>query len=93
MSEDELIQKCDAIIIETDVWNMVHVAKKCVAAGKHIHMDKPANGNYEDYKAVLETTKLKNLVFQLDDMYRYNPAILKCIEAVKNGDWNYVYFG
>ncbi len=86
MSEDELIEQCDAIVIETDVWRMLQTAKKCVAAGKHIHMDKPANGSYEDYKAVLGAAKEKELVFQLGYMYRYNPAIIKCMEAIKSGE-------
>ena len=29
--------------------------------------------------------RVKNLVIQLGYMYRYNPAVQKCFEAVKNG--------
>jgi predicted dehydrogenase len=36
---------CDAILVETDVWNLTEIAKKCVLAGKHIHLDKPASAN------------------------------------------------
>ena len=43
-STEELISKCDALLIETDVWNLTETAKKCIDAGKHIHMDKPASG-------------------------------------------------
>ena len=63
----------------------------CVDAGKHIHMDKPASGTLEEYKYILDTAKEKNLVVQLGYMYRYNPAVLKCFEHIKNGDLGEIY--
>ncbi len=85
-SVDELIEKCDAILIETDVWNLTAIAQKCVDAGKHIHMDKPASGTLEEYKKMLDTAKNKKLVVQLGYMYRYNPSIKKAFEMIKNGE-------
>jgi predicted dehydrogenase len=63
----------------------------CVDAGKHIHMDKPAGGTLEEYKYVLDTAKEKKLAVQLGYMYRYNPAVLKCFEHIKNGDLGEIY--
>jgi|LSQX01.2.fsa_nt_gb predicted dehydrogenase len=91
MSEGELLEKCDAILIETDVWNLTQTAKRCVEVGKHIHMDKPANGNYEEYKHVIENAQAKNLIVQLGYMYRYNPAIKSCIDAVKSDKLGEIY--
>lgn len=88
---DELIEKCDAILIETDIWDLTATAKKCVAAGKHIHMDKPASGTLEEYKEVLDIAKESNLTVQLGYMYRYNPAIKKCIEQVQSGKLGEIY--
>ena len=88
---DELIGKCDAILIETDVWNLVQNAKKCIDAGVHIHMDKPANGSIEEYKALLEKAKSKKLTVQLGYMYRYNPAVRKAFELIENGELGEIY--
>ena len=85
MSIDEVIEKSDAILVETDVWNLTEIAQKCIDAGKHIHMDKPASGTLSEYKHLLDTAKEKGLVVQMGYMYRYNPAILKTIEMIKNG--------
>lgn len=85
LSVDEIIEKSDAVLVECDVWNLTKTAKMCVDAGKHIHMDKPASGTIEEYKAVLDTAKEKNLVVQLGYMYRYNPAIQKCLKLIKDG--------
>ena len=91
LSVEEVIEKSDAILIESDVWDLTKYAKMCVDAGKHIHMDKPASGTLEEYKYILDTAKEKNLVVQLGYMYRYNPAVLKCFEHIKNGDLGEIY--
>ncbi len=91
LSVDEIIDKSDIVFIECDVWNLTETAEKAVKKGKHIHMDKPASGSVEEYKRVLDMAKEKNLVVQLGYMYRYNPAIKKCIEMVKNGELGEIF--
>lgn len=91
LSVDEIIEKSDAVLVETDVWNLTETAQKCIDAGKHIHMDKPASGTLDEYKTLLDTAKAKNLIVQLGYMYRYNPAIIKCLEHIKNGDLGEIY--
>ena len=91
MSVEEIIESSDAVLVESDVWDLTKYAKMCVDAGKHIHMDKPASGTLEEYKYVLDTAKSKNLTVQLGYMYRYNPAVLKAFEHIKNGDLGEIY--
>ena len=91
LSVDEIIEQSDAVLVETDVWNLTEIAQKCIDAGKHIHMDKPASGTLAEYKHLLDTAKAKKLVVQLGYMYRYNPAIKRCLEHIKNGDLGEIY--
>ena len=91
MSVEEILEKSDAILVESDVWDLTKYAKMCVDAGKHIHMDKPASGTLEEYKYVLDTAKSKGLAVQLGYMYRYNPAVLDCFRRIKNGDLGEIY--
>ena len=91
MSVAEVIERSDAIMVESDVWDLTKYARMCVEAGKHIHMDKPASGTLEEYKALLDLAKEKDLVVQLGYMYRYNPAVLKCLEHIKNGDLGQIH--
>lgn len=88
---DELIDKCDALLIETDVWDLTEIAQKCIDAGKHIHMDKPGSGTLPEYKHMLDTAKDKNLIVQLAYMYRYNPAVQRCLELIKEGKLGEIY--
>ena len=90
-SVDELIDKCDALLIETDVWDLTEIAQKCVDAGKHVHIDKPGSGTLEEYKKMLDTAREKNLIVQLAYMYRYNPAIQKTFELIKKGKLGEIY--
>ena len=91
MSVEELIESSDAVLIECDVWNLTKYAKMCVDAGKHVHIDKPASGTLEEFKTLLDTAKAKNLTVQMGYMYRYNPAIRKCLEMVKSGELGDIY--
>ena len=91
MSVEEIIEKSDAVIVESDVWNLTKYAKMCVEAGKHIHMDKPASGTLEQFGEVLDIAKQKGLVVQMGYMYRYNPAINMCLEDFKSGKLGEIY--
>ena len=91
LSVDEIIEGSDAILVESDVWDLTKYAQLCIDAGKHIHMDKPASGTLQEYKHLLDTAKDKSLVVQLGYMYRYNPAVLDCIERIKRGELGEIY--
>ena len=91
LSVEELISRSDAVLIETDVWALTATAQKCVDSCKHIHMDKPASGTLEEYRHLLDTARAKQLVVQLAYMYRYNPAVLKCLEMIRDGKLGEIY--
>ncbi len=91
LSVDEIIAQSDAILVEPEVWNLTEVAQKCIDAGKHIHLDKPACGSLSEFKHLLQSAEDKNLVVQMGYMYRYNPGIQKCLELIKNGEIGDIY--
>ncbi len=91
MTVEEVIEKSDAVLVESDVWDLTHYAKMCADAGKHIHMDKPASGTLDEWRALLDCAEEKKLVVQMGYMYRYNPAIQKCLMHIKNGDLGEIY--
>lgn len=85
MSEEELLSKVDAVLVECEISRLTEVAEKCIKAGKHIHLDKPTTGSVDKYTEIINMAREKGLVVQLGYMYRYNPAIMKCIDMIKNG--------
>ncbi len=91
LSVNEVIEKSDVILVETDVWDLTATAQRCVDAGKHIHMDKPASGTLAEWKHLLDTAEAKGLVVQMGYMYRYNPAIRQCIDWAREGKFGEIY--
>jgi len=91
LSREEILARCDAVLVETDVWDLTRTAAECIAAGKHIHMDKPASGTLEEWKALLDNAEAKNLTVQLGYMYRYNPAVMDCLERIRRGELGEIY--
>jgi predicted dehydrogenase len=86
MSEEELfaIPDLDAVAVETDGFDLCPTALRCAERGVHIHMDKPGGEDLAAFKKLLEICKEKSLVFQQAYIYRYNPAVRFCMEAVRN---------
>lgn len=91
LTVDEILERCDAVLVEPDVNDLTSVAQRCIDAGKHVLMDKPASGTLSEFKHLLDTAKEKGLVVQLGYMYRYNPAIQKCIEWFDQGKFGDIY--
>lgn len=85
LTVEELIEKCDAILVECDVWNSTKVAQMCIDAGKHIHMDKPASGTLAEFKHLLDTAKENELIVQLGYLHRYTPATQEILQRIKDG--------
>ncbi len=88
---EEILAQADAVLVESDVWDLDFYAARCIEAGKHIHMDKPASGSPEEFKALLDAAKAKNLTVQLGYMYHYNPAVQECVRLVKSGRLGEIY--
>ena len=86
LSIDEIIERSDAVLVECDVWNLTKYARKCINAGRHVHIDKPASGTLKEYKALLDEAKKQNLTVQLGYMYRYNPSVRELFRMVKDGE-------
>ena len=86
MSEEELLSKVDAVLVECEIKRLTEVAEKCIKLGKHIHLDKPTTGSVEKYTEIINMAREKGLIVQLGYMYRYNPAIMKSFDMIKNGE-------
>ena len=91
LSKEELLNKCDAVLVECEVKHLTQTASMCIEAGKHIHMDKPASGTLREFEELLDLAKGKKLTVQMGYMYRYNPAVQKCMERIQAGELGEIY--
>ena len=86
VSQDELLNSdVAAIAVETEVSQLVPTAKQCLAAGKHIHLDKPAGISLPACRKMHKQAAQKQLTIQMGYMLRYNPAFVLLFDVVKKG--------
>jgi predicted dehydrogenase len=87
MTQDQLLNVpgLQAVLVETRVRDLLNAAEACVAAGKHVHLDKPAGESLPQFKRILNAARAKKLLVQLGYVYRYSPAIVLLRDFVKKG--------
>ena len=74
-----------AVLVETRVRDLLATARQCIAAGKHIHLDKPAGASLPQYQQLLDAAARQNLLVQMGYMYRYSPAFVLLRQFLKDG--------
>jgi len=75
----------EAVLVETRVRDLLDTAEACVAAGKHVHLDKPAGESLPQFRRLLEAADRQGLLVQMGYMYRYNPGVLLLREFLRRG--------
>ena len=89
MTEEQLLGtpglQAVAVEVDSDDDSIMDVAGRCINAGMHIHLDKPGGESFSKFKAVLDEAGRRNLTVQLGYMYRNNPAVQFCRNAVQQG--------
>jgi len=87
MSGEELLDVpgLDAVLVETRVRDLLGVAEACIAAGKHVHLDKPAGTSLPQYRRLLDAAAAKKLLVQMGYMYRYSPAVVLLRKLLAQG--------
>lgn len=87
MTEEQLLNAkgLQAVAVETEVCDLLATAERCIAAGKHIHLDKPAGESFSHYQRIRAEAARRKLTVQMGYMFRYNPAFQLCYQAVREG--------
>ena len=87
LSEEQLFndEEVRAVAVETAVRDLVPTALRCVEAGFHIHLDKPAGPSMSAFRRLHQIASRKKRVIQMGYMLRYNPGIQLCQKAVRDG--------
>ncbi|MCA9024116.1 MAG: Gfo/Idh/MocA family oxidoreductase [Planctomycetaceae bacterium] len=87
MTFEELLNVPDLQVVgvETKVAGLLDVAEQCIAADKHIHLDKPAGNDLALYRRILDEAARKHLAVQMGYMYRYNPGVVMLRDFLSRG--------
>ena len=87
MSLEQLLNVPDLKVvgIESGIKQLLDYAESCIAAGKHIHLDKPAGESLTQFRRVLDEAARRHAIVQMGYMYRYNPAIVMLRDWLRRG--------
>ena len=87
LAEAELLARPDvkAVAVETTIEESCATAARCLAAGKHVHLDKPGALSHAEFKAMRLDAERRGLTVQMGYMLRYNPAFQLLFRAVREG--------
>lgn len=87
LTEEQLlnIRGLRAVAVETGITELVPVGMRCVSAGMHIHLDKPAGLSLTEFRALLDDATRRKFTVQMGYMFRHNPAFTFCFQAVQKG--------
>ena len=82
---EETLPGLELVLVETRVRDLLDAAEASVAAGKHIHLDKPAGSSLPQFRRILEAAERQQLLVQMGYMYRYSPAIVMLRDFLQRG--------
>lgn len=87
LTEEQLlnITGLQAVAVETTIKDLVPTATRCIAAGKHVHLDKPGGESLPTFRALLDAAAQAHLTVQMGYMFRYNPAFQLCFQLFREG--------
>lgn len=87
LTEEEILAdpRIKMIAVETDIPDLTETARRCLRAGKHIHLDKPGSENHPAFRRMRLEAEERGLLVQMGYMLRYNPAFELMFRAVREG--------
>lgn len=93
LSTDELLQDAsiDFVAVESRVQRNLKYARRCIDAGKYVHLDKAPGEDLEGLRSLLNEAVRRKRVIQMGYQWRYHPAMQAAIEAAQKGWLGRVY--
>jgi len=87
LTEKELFSTpgLQVVAVETEVCDLLSTAQRCIDAGFHIHLDKPAGESLPQLEKLHRDAAEKSLTIQMGYMFRYNPAFQFLFQANQKG--------
>ncbi len=87
LTEKELFSTpgLQVVAVETEVCDLLSTAQRCIDAGFHIHLDKPAGESLPQLEKLHRAAAKNSLTIQMGYMFRYNPAFQFLFQANQNG--------
>jgi predicted dehydrogenase len=91
ISQEEVLSRSQIVAVESVVRDHARYAKMALAAGKHVHLEKPPSLTMAEFSEAVRLAREKRLVLQGGYQYRHSPPFNAVIEAARKGWLGEVY--
>jgi predicted dehydrogenase len=87
IAEDELLSdsSIQLVVVECNVWEALPLGRKVIAAGKHLHLEKPPGNDWRAFKDLVEEARRRKLLLQTGYVWRSHAGVTAAIDAAKKG--------
>jgi predicted dehydrogenase len=82
----------DAVDVVTPADTHFKICKECLAAGKHVFVEKPLATKYAEAKKLIQLAADNNRILMAGLIFRYNQAVRKIKELIKMGELGKIYY-
>lgn len=79
-----LLSRCDAVSVAVSTTAHHKIGMQCLAAGKHIFIEKPITATIPEGEELVKFAKEKELTIQVGHIERFNPALLAVEDYLSN---------
>jgi predicted dehydrogenase len=92
-TQKELLEEdsIEMIAVESTVPELLGFGRAAIAANKHIHLDKPAGTDLNEFRTLLDEAERGGRIVQMGYMFRYNPGFDFIRQTVRDGMLGDVY--
>jgi predicted dehydrogenase len=73
------------IVVECAPWEAVAWGKKVIAAGKHLHLEKPPGDQMEPFRELVEEARRRKLLVQLGYIWRFHTLMNQALDIARRG--------
>lgn len=81
---EQLIEKCDAIVVASPTPSHFEYAKSCLQNGKHVFIEKPLTTTIAEAEEIASLEKQTGLIVQTGQVERFNPAFKAAVPYISN---------
>jgi predicted dehydrogenase len=89
---DEALDVVDAVVVATPASTHAAIARQCLAAGKHVLVEKPLTTSLTQARQLVEQAAAASLTLMVGHTFEYNAAVRQLREAVQGGEFGDMYY-
>ncbi len=91
---DEVLENkwLDAVVVATPAASHFAIAERCLAAGKHVLVEKPMTTTVEDAERLVQSVQRAGRVLMVGHTFLYNPGVHKVKQLMRDEQFGRVYY-